>query len=71
MPAATMNLDYYNQIDVNKVVTMKYGTKNQSMFFGCGAIEKFATILETVKPSCVGFITSKSAYHRCGAWAPI
>ncbi|GIQ85397.1 deoxyribose-phosphate aldolase type I [Kipferlia bialata] len=61
---------YYDGFDINNVVTLKYGT-SKGCFFGCGAIEKFGDILDDLKPSCVGFVTSKGAYKRTGAWAVI
>jgi alcohol dehydrogenase class IV len=60
--------DYTETVDINNVVTLKYGTK-KGCFFGCGAIEKFAAICDDLKPSCVGFVSSKSAHVRSGAFA--
>ena len=61
-------MEYYDTFDINKVVTLKYGTKKNACYLGVGALDKFGDILDAEKPTCIGFVTSKSAYHRCGAW---
>ena len=62
--------DFYDTFDINKVVTLKYGTA-KGCYFGCGAISKFASICDDLKPSCVGFVCSKSAHVRSGAFPAI
>ncbi|KAL0216598.1 hypothetical protein P9112_008782 [Eukaryota sp. TZLM1-RC] len=53
-----------------QVSKLTYGTA-KGCFLGVGAINKFADVLDDLKPSCVGFVTSKGAYKVSGAWAAI
>lgn len=62
--------NYYDTVDINKVVTLKYGT-SKGCYFGCGAISKFAGIVDDLKPSYFGFVCSKSAHIRSGAFAAV
>lgn len=59
--------DYYDSVDINKVVCLNYGTL-RGCYLGVGAIHKFKDICLDLKPSHIGFISSKSAYYRTGAW---
>ena len=62
--------DYYETFDIEKVVRIAHGT-NRGLFFGPGAIAKFGEILDDLKPSCVGFVSSPTAYQKCGLWDTI
>eukprot|EP00768_Dysnectes_brevis_P005469 gnl/Dysnectes_brevis/395_a437_6499.p1 GENE.gnl/Dysnectes_brevis/395_a437_6499~~gnl/Dysnectes_brevis/395_a437_6499.p1 ORF type:complete len:412 (-),score=162.68 gnl/Dysnectes_brevis/395_a437_6499:90-1325(-) len=62
------DFSYYENHDITRVATLKYGTTKQSCYLGVGALNKFGDILDAEKPSCIGFVTSRSAYFRCGAW---
>lgn len=66
----TNRMDYYENADINKVVKLVHGTK-KGCYFGIGAISKFADIMDDLKPSCVGFVTSPTAYLKSGAWETI
>ncbi|KAL0249341.1 hypothetical protein GEMRC1_004573 [Eukaryota sp. GEM-RC1] len=61
---------YESQFDINNVVTLTYGT-SKGCFLGVGAIQKFADILDDLKPSGIGFVCSKGAYKISGCWAAI
>ena len=60
-------MDYYENFDINQTVKLIHGTK-KGLFFGPGAMSKIGEILDDMKPSCVGFVTSPSAYKKCGAY---
>ncbi|KAE8302623.1 Alcohol dehydrogenase 3 [Giardia duodenalis] len=62
--------DYYESSDITRVVRIAHGT-NRGLFFGFGAIVKFGEILDDLKPSCVGFVSSPTAYQKCGLWDTI
>ena len=62
--------DYYETFNIEKVVRIAHGT-NRGLFFGPGAIAKFGEILDDLKPSCVGFVSSPTAYQKCGLWDTI
>eukprot|EP00766_Chilomastix_caulleryi_P003304 gnl/Chilomastix_caulleri/437.p1 GENE.gnl/Chilomastix_caulleri/437~~gnl/Chilomastix_caulleri/437.p1 ORF type:complete len:412 (+),score=153.06 gnl/Chilomastix_caulleri/437:95-1330(+) len=65
-----LDADYYESVDINKVVCLNYGTI-KGCFLGVGAIKKFKDICLDLKPSHIGFVSSKSAYYRTGAWDEI
>lgn len=62
--------DYYGTFDIKRVIRITHGT-NSGLFFGFGAITKFGEILDDLKPSCVGFVSSPTAYQKCGLWNTI
>lgn len=60
-------MSYYESYDIERITRLIHGT-SKGLFLGYGAIQKFGEILDDLKPSCIGFVTSSSAYKRCGAW---
>ena len=60
-------MDYYENADINQVVKLVHGTR-KGLFMGFGAVQKINDILDDMKPSCVGFVTSPGAYKISGAW---
>ena len=63
-------MDYYENYDINSIVRLIHGTK-KGVFLGFNAISKIGEILDDMKPSCVGFVTSPGAYKKCGVWEPL
>lgn len=43
----------------------------KGLFFGVGAVAKLGEILDDIKPTHIGIITSQNAYKKCGAWDSI
>ena len=62
-----LDMSYYESVDINNVVCLNYGTL-KGCFLGVGAIHKFKDICLDLKPSHIGFVSTKSAYYRTGAW---
>lgn len=62
--------DFYEEFDISHVVRLTHGTK-KGLYLGYGAIAKFGEALDDLKPSCLGFVTSPSAYKKCGLWDTI
>ncbi len=63
-------MDYYEAADITQVHKLVHGTK-KGLYLGFGAINKIGEILDDMKPSSIGFITSPSAYLKCGLWETI
>eukprot|EP00792_Barthelona_sp_PAP020_P009125 TRINITY_DN3272_c0_g5_i4.p1 TRINITY_DN3272_c0_g5~~TRINITY_DN3272_c0_g5_i4.p1 ORF type:complete len:414 (+),score=123.34 TRINITY_DN3272_c0_g5_i4:121-1362(+) len=59
--------DWKKVIDINQVCEYKYSKCN--IFFGVGAINKFEDILQRTGAKKVGFVASRGAYQKTGAWA--
>lgn len=55
----------YESYDIERITRLVHGT-SKGLFFGYGAIRMFGEILDDLKPSCVGFVTSPTAYKKCG-----
>ncbi|TNJ27433.1 Alcohol dehydrogenase 3 [Giardia muris] len=60
----------YESYDIERITRLVHGT-SKGLFFGYGAIQMFGEILDDLKPSCVGFVTSPTAYKKCGLWSTI
>ncbi|TNJ28776.1 Alcohol dehydrogenase 3 [Giardia muris] len=60
-------MTYYESYDIERITKLVHGT-SKGLFLGYGAIQKFGEIIDDLKPSCIGFVTSSTAYKRCGAW---
>ena len=60
-------MDYYENADIDNVVKLVHGTR-KGLFLGFGAVQKINDILDDIKPSYVGFVTSPGAYKNSGAW---
>ena len=69
-PLHFRKMDYYENADIDQVVKLIHGTR-KGLFFGFGAVQKINEILDDMKPSYIGFVTSPGAYKISGAWGVI
>ena len=60
-------MDYYENADIDQVIKLVHGTR-KGLFMGFDAVQKINDILDDMKPSCIGFVTSPGAYKVSGAW---